>query len=222
MMWTIDQEAAWETMLEKPLALRPQPIAPPVRLGQEPPPVAILGVPFDSLTQTQALAAIEKMIASGQPHYLATANVDFLVQARRDTELRRILVEADLVLCDGTPLVWASRWLGNALPERVAGADLVPDLIQIAAEKNYRLFFLGGKPEITAQAAANLQREHPRLAIAGYYSPPFRPLLEMPHEEIVRRIRAAKPEIVFVSFGCPKAEKWMARHYGELGVLELA
>src|SRR5438093_589650 len=165
MMWTIDQEAAWETMLEKPLALRPQPIAPPVRLGQEPPPVAILGVPFDSLTQTQALAAIEKMIASGQPHYLATANVDFLVQARRDTELRRILVEADLVLCDGTPLVWASRWLGNALPERVAGADLVPELLAVAADKSYRVFFLGGKTEVAARAVQRLQTRYPDIDI---------------------------------------------------------
>src|SRR5688572_10721662 len=89
-------------------------------------PIAILGVPFDHVTIHEAIGRIEAMIASRRPHYVVTANVDFLVQAHRDVELRRILLEADLVLCDGTPLVWASRWLGNALPERVAGSDLAP------------------------------------------------------------------------------------------------
>jgi N-acetylglucosaminyldiphosphoundecaprenol N-acetyl-beta-D-mannosaminyltransferase len=178
----------------------------------------MLGVPFDSLTLAQALARIEKMIDSRRAHYIVTANVDFLVQARRDLELRRILVEADLALCDGMPLVWASRCLGNPLPERVAGADLVPKLIERAAVRNYRLFFLGGKPEVTAKAVANLQQQYPNLVIAGHFSPPFRPLLEMPNQEIVRRIRAAKPDVLLVSFGCPKAEKWMAMHCQSLGV----
>src|SRR6185369_5158148 len=84
-------------------------------------PIAILGVPFDNVTTAETVALIEGMVASRRPHYLVTANVDFLVQAQHDVELRRILFEAHLVLCDGTPLVWASRLLGNPLPERVAG-----------------------------------------------------------------------------------------------------
>jgi UDP-N-acetyl-D-mannosaminuronic acid transferase (WecB/TagA/CpsF family) len=71
------------------------------------PPIAILGVPFDKVTAAEAVETIEQMVASGQPHYLATANVDFLVQAREDLELRRILCEAHMVLCDGTPVLWA-------------------------------------------------------------------------------------------------------------------
>src|SRR6266699_3687369 len=104
------------------------------------PPISILGVPFDNVTTAEALDRIDQMVVSRDPHYLATANVDFLVQARNDVELRRILFDADLVLCDGTPLLWVSRLLGNPLPERVAGADVVPRLIQLAAEKKYRLF----------------------------------------------------------------------------------
>src|SRR5260221_5156189 len=94
------------------------------------PPIALLGIPFDHLTLTETIGRIEDMIASRRPHYLVTANVDFLVQARRDSELRRVLLEADLVLCDGTPLVWASRLLCNALPERVASSGLVPPHLQ--------------------------------------------------------------------------------------------
>lgn len=180
--------------------------------------ITILGVPFDNVTGSEALARIELMIASRKPHYLATANVDFLVQAREDVELRRILFDADLILCDGTPLLWVSRLLGNPLPERVAGADLVPRLIQLAAEKKYRLFLLGATPESVSCAATNLGEAYPDLIIAGSYSPPFNKLIEMDHDEIKSRVLAAKPDVLLVSFGCPKQEKWIAMHYRALGV----
>src|SRR3954468_5528509 len=134
-------------------------------------PVAILGVPFDSVTTAETIEIISRMIESGEPHYLATANVDFLVQASKDVELRRILFDAHLVLCDGTPLVWASRLLGNGLPERVAGSDLVPLLLKVAAEKGYRVYFLGAEPEVCAQAVAKLRADLPGLQIVGHDSP---------------------------------------------------
>src|SRR3954463_3930325 len=116
-------------------------------------PVAILGVPLDPVTIHEALARIAQMVESRRPHYVVTPNVDFLVQARTNPELHRILCEADLVLCDGQPLVWASRWLGNPLPERVAGADLAPALIAQAERLGHRIFLLGATPESNAAAA---------------------------------------------------------------------
>ncbi|MDE3083911.1 MAG: WecB/TagA/CpsF family glycosyltransferase [Verrucomicrobiota bacterium] len=181
-------------------------------------PVAIMGVPFDNVTLTEAVERIEAMIASRQPHYVVTANVDFLVQARRDVELRRMLLEADLMLCDGMPLVWASRWLGRPLRERVAGSDLAPHLLQVAAAKGYRIFLLGAAAGVAAEAAERLCTQHPDLQLAGHYAPPFNNLLAMDHEEIARRIREAQPDILFVALGCPKQEKWMGMHYRRLGV----
>ena len=192
-------------------------IGPATKPGANPS-IAILGVPLDNLTTGEAIEAIENMVRSGDPHYVVTANVDFLVQARKDVELRSILLDADLVLCDGTPLLWASRLLGNPLPERVAGADLTPLLIELAEKKRLRLFFLGATPDSIEQAMSNLRHDHPDLRIAGHYSPPFRNLLEMDHDEIKRRISEARPDILFVAFGCPKQEKWIAMHYRQLGV----
>ena len=183
-----------------------------------PSPISMLGVPFPHVTLPQAVARIGAMIASGKPHQVVTANVDFLIQARSDDELRRIFIDAPLVLCDGTPLVWASRLLGNPLPERVAGADLAPLLIQAAAEQGWRLFFLGGAPDVTEAAVSLMLEQHPTLKVVGHYSPPFRPLAEMDHEEIISRVTQAQPDILFVSFGCPKAEKWISRHADMLGV----
>jgi N-acetylglucosaminyldiphosphoundecaprenol N-acetyl-beta-D-mannosaminyltransferase len=181
-------------------------------------PVVLLGVPFDNVTTSETVSLIDDMVESHQPHHLVTANVDFLVQALHDIELRRILADAHLVLCDGMPLVWASRLLGNALPERVAGSDLVPLLIQTAAQKQYRIYILGGAPDSTSQAVVNLRKKHPNVVIAGHYSPPITSLFEMDHAEICRRIREAKPDLLFVAFGCPKQEKWISMHYRELGV----
>ncbi|HVK59268.1 MAG TPA: WecB/TagA/CpsF family glycosyltransferase [Candidatus Kapabacteria bacterium] len=181
-------------------------------------PIAILGVPFDNVSTAETLRIIDDMIASKRPHYMVTANVDFLVQAAHDVELRRILFDAHLVLCDGTPLVWASRLLGNPLPERVAGSDLVPLLLKVAAEKGYRPFFLGATPESIKTAVAKAQQQYPKLKIAGYYSPPFNKLLEMDHEEIRDHILRAQPDLLFVGFGCPKQEKWINMHYRSLGV----
>jgi N-acetylglucosaminyldiphosphoundecaprenol N-acetyl-beta-D-mannosaminyltransferase len=219
-VWTNEQITAAGIVSEyAPRTVCP-PAVPTVERSARSPrlPTALLGVPFDNLAITEALERIDDMVASGNPHYVVTANVDFCVQSFEDVELRRILVEAHLTLCDGTPLVWASRLFGNPLPERVAGADLVPMLINRASEKGYRIFFLGGAAHVTQQAVQRLERSYPQLVIAGHYSPPFRPLLDMNHDEIVERIRAARPDLLFVSFGCPKAEKWMAMHYRRLGV----
>ncbi|MCD6052782.1 MAG: WecB/TagA/CpsF family glycosyl transferase [Verrucomicrobia bacterium] len=166
----------------------------------------------------ESVAIVQKMIASKRSHHIVTANVDFLVQSLHDEDLHRIFLDANLLLCDGTPLVWASRLLGNPLPERVAGSDLVPRLIQLAEKKKYRIFLLGGSSEANSAAVENLKREHPKLIIAGHYAPPFAPLPEMNHQEICDRIREAKPDLLLVSFGCPKQEKWIAMHYQSLGV----
>lgn len=181
-------------------------------------PVCILGVPVDAVTMDEALARIAAMVGSRRPHYVVTPNVDFLVQARTNAELHRILCEADLVLCDGQPLVWASRWLGNPLPERVAGADLTPRMMEQAARKGHRVYLLGATPEANDEACRRLKERYPTLQLAGHYAPPICPLEEMDHEEITGRIRAAQPDILLVSFGCPKQERWIARNYRALGV----
>src|SRR5689334_5700518 len=179
--------------MSTPLALNIQPITRP--------PIAILGVPFDNVTKAEAIKLVEEMIASARPHYLVTPNVDFLAQARKDVELRRILFDAHLVLCDGTPLVWASKLLGNPLPERVAGSDLVPLLLKVAAEKGYRPFLLGASPEALEAAVRRAKDRYPKLEFAGYYSPPFNQLLEMDHEEIRQRICQSQADILLVAFG---------------------
>lgn len=181
-------------------------------------PIAILGVPFDPLTLAGTVDRVEAMITTRRPHYIVTPNVDFLVQARTDSSLHQILVHADLVLCDGMPLVWASQWLGNPLPGRVAGSDLTPLLLRRAAERGWKIFLLGGAEGVAAEAAQRIAAAHPTLPAVAHYSPPHAPLAKMDHAGIVARLQAAKPDLVLVCFGCPKQEKWIFQNYRAAGV----
>lgn len=181
-------------------------------------PIAIMGVPFDNVTRAQTLTIIHRMVESRCSHYIATADMEFLVQAQTDVELRRILFDAHLVLCNGAPLAWASRRLGNQLAERATGADVVPLILEAAGIAGYRIFVLGGAEETNRKAAENIARQYPDAVIAGRYSPPPASLQNMNHGEIKRQIQKANPDIVLVAFGCPMQEKWISMTYRELGV----
>jgi exopolysaccharide biosynthesis WecB/TagA/CpsF family protein len=129
----------------------------------------------------------------------------------------KILIHADLVLCDGKPIVWASHLAGRRPASRVAGSDLIPLLLQRSAERGWRIFLLGGSPDVAAEAARRIAA-HPTLPEVAHYSPPYGPLEGMDNEEIHERIRSAKPDIMLVCFGCPKQEKWISRNLGSLDV----
>jgi N-acetylglucosaminyldiphosphoundecaprenol N-acetyl-beta-D-mannosaminyltransferase len=182
------------------------------------PRIAILGVAIDNLTMEDVLGAVEENIAEGGFHQIATANVDFLVKSVRDEELRETLGRCDIVLADGMPLVWASRFLGTKLRERVAGADLVPQLASLSARRGYRIFLLGAEEESSAGTEAWMKKTFPDVSIVGRFCPDFQPLEQMDHEDILQRIEAARPDILLVAFGNPKQEKWLTMHRHRLKV----
>jgi N-acetylglucosaminyldiphosphoundecaprenol N-acetyl-beta-D-mannosaminyltransferase len=180
--------------------------------------VAVLGIPFNNVTMEETIAAIEEQIREGGFHQLATANVDFLKHALRDKHMRDILCSCEMVVPDGMPIVWMSRLLGTPLKERVCGIDLVERLADVAARRGYGVFLLGASEMSSQRAARVLKQRHPELRIVGRYSPEQRPLEKMDHEEILRRIEEARPEILLVAFGNPKQEQWLAMHRDRLQV----
>jgi N-acetylglucosaminyldiphosphoundecaprenol N-acetyl-beta-D-mannosaminyltransferase len=170
--------------------------------------VVVAGVPLDNLDAAEAADRIENFASEGGPHYVATANVNFIVTANRDPEFMEVVRMADLITPDGMPVVWASQKLGAPLKERVTGVDLVYSLAGRAEKKGLRLFFLGGGPGVGREAVSRLKARHPGLHAASF-SPDFDPLLEMKNYEILARIRDFEPHVLFVSLGAGKAEKWM-------------
>jgi N-acetylglucosaminyldiphosphoundecaprenol N-acetyl-beta-D-mannosaminyltransferase len=174
--------------------------------------LAISGVPLDNVSMQQALDRIEEFIREGGMHQVATANVDYLVNATTDPEYRRSLCMCDLVVADGMPIVWASRLLGLPLPERVPGSDLVPQLVRLSSAKGYRLFLLGASPAVSDSAAHHMELLSPGVRIVGRLSPPIRPLDEFENGPILEAIERARPDILLVAFGSPKQEKWISRN----------
>ncbi|MEI8244057.1 MAG: WecB/TagA/CpsF family glycosyltransferase [bacterium] len=159
-----------------------------------------------------AVAWARRRIVSRLPAYIATANMDFVMQAWRDPELQRILLEADLVVADGIPIVWLSAVLGPRLKARVTGSDLVPLLAEMVRDNGFSIYLLGGAPGVPEKAAEVLVRRFPGLRIAGCYSPPKADILLMNHAEILARLEAARPDLLLVAFGAPKQEKWVNLH----------
>lgn len=174
--------------------------------------LVLFGVPFHDVTFDETLAWCVARMKNGPPACMATANVDFLMQATRDPELQRILLEADLVIADGQPIVTLSGKFGPPLRERVTGSDLTPMLASACAREGLSIFLLGGAPGVAEKAASILVERNPGLHIAGTYSPPLAGILQMNHEEILVRLRAAKPDLLLVAFGAPKQEKFINLH----------
>ncbi len=186
-----------------------------------PHPVVLLGVPFHPVTMEECVGWISSRIKTRQKHppaMLATANLDFATQASRDVELQEILLQSDCVVCDGMPLVWASRWIGSPLPERVAGSDMVWKLFERGDREQWKFYFLGSE-ETTLQALEEkLRSDYPGLQIAGSYAPPFGSIHDLDNESIVQHLKDTCPDILLVAMGCPKQEKWISLHYRNCGV----
>lgn len=177
--------------------------------------VPILNVMVDSVTMDEAVAIVENCIQEGKTSLIATANAEMIMMANQDTDLNRILNNADLVVPDGAGTVWAARQLGFSMPERVAGFDLVQNLLARAAQRGTRIFFLGSAPGVAEMAKAAAEKKYPGVCIIGVRDGYFSKEQEA---ELIREIQVAKPDLLLVALGVPRQEKWMKQHLHELKV----
>ncbi|MEJ7913065.1 MAG: WecB/TagA/CpsF family glycosyltransferase [Chitinophagaceae bacterium] len=162
---------------------------------------------------------VQAIITSAKGHesrYACLANVHMLIEAYRAPEFAHIIKNASIVTPDGKPLSWALWLLQGIRQERVAGMDLLPDLLQQAATEGLPVYFYGGKPEMLVNAEDKMKRQFPGLQVAGYYSPPFRTLTLEEDEAVISEINASGARLVFVVLGCPKQERWMAKMQGRI------
>ena len=165
-----------------------------------------------------AVAAIESWIASGARQYVCVTGVHGVMESQRDAELRGIHNRAGLVTPDGMPLVFLCRWLGQPQTKRVYGPDLMLAVCERSDEAGWRHYFYGGGPGVAEVLQQRLSRRFPRLIVCGVHSPPFGELSLEEDEAIVERIRAARPDVVWVGLSTPKQERWMAAHVDRLAV----
>lgn len=176
----------------------------------------ILGVPVDAITYDDWMNQIGNWImADIGARHVCTVNPEFIIVARRDPIFFNILNRAAICVPDGVGLLWASRRLGAPLPGRVTGSDGVPLIARHAAEKGWKIFFLGAGEGIAKRAAGILKARHPQLIVSGTYG--GRPA-EREEDKIVKLINASGADILLVAFGAPQQDKWIARNLPRLEV----
>ncbi len=180
--------------------------------------VNLLDTWIDSVDLEGAVARIDGFVRARTPHQIVTVNVDFLRLSSQDYSFRDLINTSDLAVPDGMPLLWGARLQGEALPERVTGADLIVECARLAAVRGYSIFLLGAAPGVAEQAATALRARFPALRIAGTYAPPVGPFSADEQEKMVRLIQELQPDMLFVAFGAPRQDRWIRANMRRLGV----
>lgn len=177
--------------------------------------IEMMGCQVDNLTMEETLQTVEGFIKSGRPHQHVVVNVDKLVKASRDPELRRIINECALINVDGMPVVWASRLIGKPLKERVAGVDLFEALMRRSAEKGWRVFLLGAREDVVSGVKQIYEQKYPGLTFAGYRNGYWKPEEEA---GVVEQVKAAQADLLFVAISSPKKEHFLGRYQADMKI----
>jgi N-acetylglucosaminyldiphosphoundecaprenol N-acetyl-beta-D-mannosaminyltransferase len=177
--------------------------------------VDILGIPVDSVTMQQAVDKVAGFLEGSRAHTVYTPNAEIMMAAQRDTGLKKILVNADLLIADGAGVVLASKLLRRAVPEKVSGIDLVRKIFTESANNKIKCFLFGSKPGIAETAAEKIMEQYPGVGIAGCIDGYF---TQAEEESIIERINASGSDILLVALGAPRQEKWISKYKDSLKV----
>jgi len=179
----------------------------------------ILGIPMAMTDYAGAMDVMDEMIESRTRGWVCAAAVHLVMVAREDPLMRRALTDAVLTVPDGMPIVWAANMLGENLPGRVYGPELMRRYCDRSVERGHRVWLYGGRDQgALVQLALMLRKKHPGIQIVGGYSPPFRPLNQEEEDTIAAQINEAQPDVLWAGIGVPKQEMWMMRMRDRLDV----
>lgn len=176
--------------------------------------VEILGVRVDDVTVSEMLAALGSFVRQGSGHQISTVNVEYLMLARRDAEFAHVLRHSALNVPDSAGILWAARWLGHPLRERVTGSDGIYAVAELCAHEGFRLFLLGAGPGVAERVADILQARYPALCVCGALAGSPLPEQEL---ELAARVRQAQADILLVAYPSAPQEKWIARNLEQTG-----
>ena len=183
--------------------------------------VPVLNLRVDLTDYASTIERVIELARAGRGGYISVANVHVAIEAEDDPTFSELVNRADLVLPDGTPLVWMQRWQGNNDAQQVRGPSLMPMLMKRSEEAGLKVGVLGGTDETLRRLADRGLRDFPDLNIAYSYSPPFRELTAAENAAIVADLNKAGVQILFVGLGCPKQERWMAQNHEQVDAVML-
>ena len=176
-------------------------------------PFCFAGVKIDNLSLQESVLYIEKLLKRRKNHYIITPNAAHIVLFQKDEEFRKAYAKASLVLPDGMSLVWASRFIGPRLKERITGTDLLFALCELSTSKKYTIFLLGAEDKTIKKAKDALLRKFPGLHITGIHNGYFND-----DKRIIEKINELQPDILFIGIGFSKQETWINKNINQLNV----
>lgn len=165
--------------------------------------IQILGITIDPLTMKETVDAVEQYVLKKHPLHLMGVNADKINQCHEDEKIKKIVNESGIINADGASVVLASKFLGAPVPERVAGIDLMQNLLELSNKKGYSVYFFGAKEEILQDMLKIFEERYPALNVVGYRNGYFSPKDE---KYIQEDIKEKKPNFVFVGITSPKKE----------------
>jgi N-acetylglucosaminyldiphosphoundecaprenol N-acetyl-beta-D-mannosaminyltransferase len=181
----------------------------------------VLGVGISAINMDLALEQIENWLHMCTAQYVCVTNVHSIMECYHDETLQRFFNAAELVTPDGMPLVWLGHLMGFPHVRRVYGPDLMLALCHRSIEKGYRHFFYGNKQSVLDQLEIRLEQRFPGIQIVGTYAPPFDSLTSHEEMQVIQQINESGADIVWVSLGVPKQERWMAAYRPHLNATVL-
>jgi len=174
----------------------------------------VLGVPINAVNFAAAQSRIMGWGHARESRYVVLANVHVVVTASRDFAFGAVVAAADMATPDGAPVAWMVGKVAGAAQERVSGPDLTWALLGRCEAEQLPVYFFGSTQETLSLLNVRLKLTFPNLLVAGFESPPFRPITNQEDAESVNRINTSGAGLVFVGLGCPKQEHWMQSHRG--------
>ncbi|SEN64923.1 N-acetylglucosaminyldiphosphoundecaprenol N-acetyl-beta-D-mannosaminyltransferase [Paenibacillus sophorae] len=179
------------------------------------PTVTIFGIPVSKMDMKETVSYLIEAVRSRTPHQVITANPIMVMTALENPNYMNIMTAAELVVPDGTGVVWAAERGGNPVKERVAGFDLLHELMRVGESYHWRVYLLGSTPEVIQETASKLQKQYPGLIIAGFRDGFFGPAED---EEVINGILETEPDLLFVARGADTQEPWIAKHKSRLAI----
>ncbi|MBM4146884.1 MAG: WecB/TagA/CpsF family glycosyltransferase [Nitrospira sp.] len=179
------------------------------------------GVRIFPVDLDQAVEVVAGSIPQKNGDYFCFSNIHVVMESHRNPELKSILNNATANFPDGMGVALALKFLGNTFEGRVRGADFMLKLCSHASKNNLKIFFYGNSEETLSVLKEKLLGLFPGIKIAGSISPPFRELTKDEDQAFVEKINAAGPDMLFISLGAPKQERWMSEHKGRIKAVQL-
>lgn len=179
------------------------------------PVVSVFGIPVCKWGMQDTVSYLTKSVVAGQPHHVITANPIMMMAAIENSDYKSMMQSAELIVADGTGVVWASHKGGDPVAERVPGYDLLHELMKQGEQYGWRVYLLGSTPEVVQETARRLTIQYPGTQIAGYRDGFFG---QDEDEEVIDSIVATSPHLLFVARGADTQEPWIAKHKNRLRI----